>query len=46
MHLKGLCAVYKLSLTSTGVPAATSRLANRLFHVLGKDYFMLHYVAS
>ena len=22
--------------------AVTSELANRLFHVLGKDYFMLH----
>ena len=35
---------YKLSLTNTGVPAAkaagTPKLPNRLFHILGKDYFM------
>ena len=37
--LKGLSAVYKLSLTDTDVTVAVaSKLANRLFHVLGKDY--------
>ena len=38
--LKGLWAVYQLSLTNTDVPAVTSELVNRLFHVLSKDYFI------
>ena len=45
--LKGLCAVYKptepYKYTCYNCQAAvTTELANRLLHLLGKDYSMLH----